>query len=234
MAHLKMVSPTLVVAGAWLAVGLVKLSGLGWGAVMTVVGTLLLGGTALLVGSPLRSGLKSLLARPSSALGAVLSCGYLAFVVTAYVVVHPESWRFDLLQLLNPLALPASALAAVLVVPFYEELFFRAALQQRVGALLQSRLEDRQAALWAIYIVALLFWLFHAPFQPDAWRVAWSRGGIPLSPGPFFLGLVCGFIRWRDGSIWFAIIFHALANLLGPLWAGLLPPSLLGMFYSAM
>jgi membrane protease YdiL (CAAX protease family) len=227
-----MVSPWLVVAGGWLSIGLLKLSPLGWGSIMALVATLLVVGTALLIGSPLLRGLRRLWVAPSAGLGAVLSCGYLTFVVGAYVVVHPESWRFDLPQILNPLALPAASLAAVLVVPFYEEFFFRGALQPRVGTLLQARFDERCAALWSIYIVALLFWVFHAPVHLEAWRVAWARGGIPLSPGPFLLGLVCGFIRWRDASIWFAIIFHALANLLGPLWAGLLPPSILGMFYS--
>lgn len=101
-------------------------------------------------------------------------------------------------------------------IPFCEEAYFRGALQP-------AFVRREGLPPWgAIYLSALVFWLFHAPLAPVEWSHAWAQGGLPLAPGPFFLGLACAWIRARDGHIWGAVALHGLANACGPLWEPLL------------
>ncbi|MEZ4592013.1 MAG: type II CAAX endopeptidase family protein [Chloroflexota bacterium] len=96
-----------------------------------------------------------------------------------------------------PAAMLVSTLAAVLVVPLWEEFFFRGfihnALRNRLG-------------LWAaILLSSLLFGLFHI---------------IPLQAlGAFLLAIPLAWAYEKSGSLWLVIYLHALNNLIAFLLA---------------
>lgn len=112
-----------------------------------------------------------------------------------------------------------TAIFSVLLAPLAEELFFR-------GWLLQKQL-DRELVhnefalarqLKIIYLNALVFWFMHAPVKLTLWEEALSEGMLPMSPGPFFLGLVVATFALKTKHLRAAILFHAIANSHGPLW----------------
>jgi len=112
-----------------------------------------------------------------------------------------------------------SSLASIVLAPIAEEIFFR-------GWLLKHQLHQVsnepsipvfvQAKI--IYVNALIFWLMHAPVNFELWRHSLSEGLIPLSPGPFLLGVVVTALTMKTGHLRAAILFHAIANSHGPLW----------------
>ncbi len=161
-----------------------------------------------------------LLSRRPSAGQVVLGllCGAAAFplangIMALSSALLPESWvrSFDLSGLFQgpPLQRAGIALAASLLAPFCEEVAFRGYLQ---GALLTRR---RPAA--AIALGALLFAVMHL----DPVRFVALVG----------LGALYGWLAWRSGSIWPAVIAHAVNNTLGVTLASLgaasttLPPT---------
>jgi len=84
----------------------------------------------------------------------------------------------------------ASFFALVIVAPLSEEAFFR-------GFVINGYLK-RYGVTKAIVLQALMFAVFHLnPYQ---------------MLGAFGIGLVLGVLRWRTGSLWPCIWFHALAN----------------------
>ncbi len=94
-----------------------------------------------------------------------------------------------------------SAVLVVLVAPVTEEVVFR-------GMLLRG-LSVRLGAGGAVFVSALLFALFHA----NPWQ---------LGPS-FLLGLLYGWWTVRTGSLWPAILGHALNNATGTLMFSILP-----------
>jgi len=94
-----------------------------------------------------------------------------------------------------PLTVLGSLLAAVLVAPICEEVFFRAFLFR--GLL-------RGMPLWpAILLSSLLFALAHADLGSF----------IPL----FIIGIALAYARWRARSLWPSVAIHALNNLVAGL-----------------
>jgi membrane protease YdiL (CAAX protease family) len=83
-----------------------------------------------------------------------------------------------------------SWLLAVAIAPPLEEALFR-------GVLLQG-LRRQWPARWAVVFTALLFTLFHA----NPWQVL----------APLVLGLLYGWLTLRTGTLWPAIMAHALNN----------------------
>lgn len=161
------------------------------------------------------------------------------FVVAAYVtttslafVFFADSSPARFFEIFRNSFLSREALLFGLAIPFFEELFFRGAVQSFLKEQLTFVPEFRRN-FWIVYWQALVFWLFHLPVNTDAWAQALAQGGIPMGPGPFLLGLVCGFIRARDNSIAWAIVFHGLANLSGAFWYEILKvPWLIEIFYT--
>ena len=89
----------------------------------------------------------------------------------------------------HPLPVLASLLAAVLIAPFCEEIFFR-------GYLFAGLLRGMSG--WAAVLVsALIFAIVHD-----------IGSAIPI----FILGLVLAIVRWRTGSIWPTIALHITFN----------------------
>lgn len=164
--------------------------------------------------------------RPQGIFGWKICVGYLSLLVFAHVAFNKLPELFKTLGLLiRPDWLPTLLTLSVLV-PIYEEAFFRGALLTRM----KSRFCNKGML---VYINSLIFWVFHAPFDREVWSSALSQFALPLGPGPFLLGLVCATIAVKDNSIFWAIVFHALANALGPVWANIISnPTIFGLFYS--
>lgn len=94
-----------------------------------------------------------------------------------------------------PLTTYATLLAAVLIAPFCEEIFFR-------GFVFQG-LRRSMPVSWAIVLSALLFAVAHA--DPGSFAVL------------FAIGIALAILRWRTKSIWPGMLLHMLNNGLGAL-----------------
>lgn len=93
----------------------------------------------------------------------------------------------------------------VLGVALPEETFYRGYLQPQLEARLVPRRQFWGVSLgWGVLVASALFALGH--FLGE-----WN----PLRLGPFFPGLVFGWLRNRSGSVTGAVLFHAASNLLG-------------------
>jgi membrane protease YdiL (CAAX protease family) len=132
-----------------------------------------------------------------------LALGGLALVVApvlgfAYLVNRLVPYQHPILDLLktqrDPAALAIVAVAAVVVAPLAEELFFRRVLQ----GWLEKRLPDRDGGQ-AIGLAAAAFALAHAGH---------GLAFMPLFP----LAVVLGHIVRRTGSILATTLLHALFN----------------------
>jgi uncharacterized protein len=89
-----------------------------------------------------------------------------------------------------PLTTYATLLAAVVIAPFCEEVFFR-------GFVFPGLRRDMSVG-WAIIISSLLFAITHA--DPGSFAVL------------FVIGLALAFLRWRTKSIWPGMLLHMLNN----------------------
>jgi membrane protease YdiL (CAAX protease family) len=149
----------------------------------------------------------------------------LAFFITPILMnmaylTHASAESFTLWRLW---LMSSSALFSVLFAPIAEEIFFRGwLLQQQLSRCSGQLVPSASSQLKIIYLNSLAFWLMHAPIDPAAWRHSLSDGFVPLSPGPFLLGLVATAFTLKTGNMRAAILFHAIANSQGPLWWPLL------------
>lgn len=91
--------------------------------------------------------------------------------------------------------------AAVVAAPIFEELFFRAVLQQWLVDRFAPVLGQWPGGMAGIVATSALFALAHAGAWPDP---------IPL----FVLSLAFGFVYWKTRSIWASISMHAGFNLI--------------------
>jgi uncharacterized protein len=89
-----------------------------------------------------------------------------------------------------PLTTYATLLAAVIVAPFCEEVFFR-------GFVLPGLCKGMPVG-WAIFLSSLIFAVAHA-----------DPGSFPVL---FIIGIALGILRWRTHSIWPSIQLHMLNN----------------------
>lgn len=162
---------------------------------------------------------------------------YALIPVLILLVQYPQEWTRARLELAR-WTLSTAGLSAVLVAPLAEEFFFR-------GWLLSIQVEWQKSretlsaqsvinCAWLCYWNALFFWIFHIPIQSgmlEVWKDALSRGLVPLSPGPFLLGLTACALTRISGTPRAALLFHSLANALGPLWWPLLRDQNLRSFF---
>jgi membrane protease YdiL (CAAX protease family) len=180
---------------------------------------------------PLRFGLQA----PTGRVGYRISVGYLLLTVAIFAAMNPGTWQNLFPKIINDAFSSNNFLLAVLAAPLYEEFFFRGCLQPAILQEINSAVPENSSAEksnWSIYLSALIFWIFHIPLAPSIWSQAWAANAIPISPGPFFLGLACAFLANRESSIWYAVLLHIFANLIGPIWGGMLPSSVLPFFYA--
>lgn len=96
-----------------------------------------------------------------------------------------------------------SSICAILIVPFYEELFFR--------SYIQSKLQKKLNSYIAILLSALLFGLIHAPymnlfleFSHQDWHLAYIT---------FFGGAISGILYYNSKSVIPSIVFHVFWNM---------------------
>lgn len=158
--------------------------------------------------------------------GLVLCVGYIAVLLTGHIAFGRWSEFLHSAAVLASRDSIRSLVMIAFVVPIYEEVFFR-------GAILTRMKPNFGNSGMLVYCNALLFWIFHAPLSLTAWSTALQHFALPLGPGPFLLGLVCATITVKDNSIFWAIVFHALANGLGSFWANLITnESIFRLFYS--
>ena len=162
--------------------------------------------------SPLAS-LRSFCLRPASRVG------WLS--VAVFVLASLTAWFFSgtrAYELWTEVTVRDSVLSIVLA-PLCEELFFRGLL---LGALLPlwpwSPRQPRCSVPMAIYATAMLFLVFHLPFDGEIWREHWAQGAIPLHLGAFFLSIWTGVLVVVDRSLWTPVAAHAVANAAVPIW----------------
>jgi uncharacterized protein len=94
-----------------------------------------------------------------------------------------------------PITTYATLLAAVVVAPFCEEVFFR--------SFVFMGLRNGMPLTWAIVFSALIFGVAH--------------GDVASFPVLFFIGLALAVLRWQTDSIWPGMLLHALNNGLSAL-----------------
>lgn len=109
--------------------------------------------------------------------------------------------------------LPGALLLAVFVPSIGEELVFR-------GAMVPGHEEARDP--WpAILLCTLVFMLWHV-FE----AATFMQAAAPVFLRPDFLattvvlGLACGWLRWRTGSLWPAVLLHWLEVAGWQIWFG--------------
>ena len=172
--------------------------------------------------------------RHTSRAGAFICTLYLLLTLSLYAIKSPIPISKAVVIWTSALSENLTTFLTITIVPVGEELFFRQALLSFIFIKMKVRCDTSlKASAWSVYISALIFWIFHIPLQWEQWTTAWHLGGLPLGPGPFFLGIVCGGIALRDKSLFWPIVLHSMANGFGFFWAEILKDSnLLSLFYS--
>jgi membrane protease YdiL (CAAX protease family) len=111
-----------------------------------------------------------------------------------------EQFEFVLSE--GPLAFALLLVAAGIIAPFVEELFFRGFL---FGVL------RRRQPLWAAYLVSsVLFTILH--LEPNRMNVEQMAG---LSVGIFILAIILAWVYQHTGSLFPGMIAHAVNNATG-------------------
>src|SRR5579864_863287 len=107
--------------------------------------------------------------------------------------------QFDFVLTEGPLAFALLLVAAAVVAPFVEELFFRGFL---FGLL------RRRQPLWVAYLLSgVLFTILH--LEPNRMTVPQMAG---LSVGIFILAMILAWLYQHTGSLWPGMIAHAVNN----------------------
>ena len=124
----------------------------------------------------------------------------IAYLAPAFIPQpHPTIERLEAAA--DPAVTAALWLAAAVLAPVAEELFFRGILQTVLAGLLRNR--------WAaIGWTALAFGLVHLN-QPQA------------VPALFVMGVFLGFAYERTGALWAPVVIHVAFNLRTLIWYGL-------------
>lgn len=206
-----------------------------------------LGVAGVLIAVPLAHGgranlgffVPGLLRRPERLLGSYFCLIYAVLPYALLMFFLPNELPQARLELRN-WVLSVPGISAILIAPVAEEFYFRGwllntQLKSAAGAASQQSSKLTFGAMaWICYSNALLFWILHIPVQPgafDVWVEALKNGMVPVSPGPFLLGLVTCALTLMTGTPRSALIFHMLANALGPMWWPLLRDQTLRSFF---
>lgn len=127
----------------------------------------------------------------------VISMQYIAnYLVMAVSAIHP-AWYNTYLELMEGIGFGnvtwVLALYSVLIAPISEELIFRGVTMRYAG--------EAMPFVLANIFQAFLFGLFHANVVQGVYA--------------FVVGLFCGYVCQKGGSIYLSILFHMLFNLWG-------------------
>jgi membrane protease YdiL (CAAX protease family) len=142
----------------------------------------------------------------------------LAFVCLAFSVQAVSKGTLTIKPILESGLSPYEQVMVVLLAPIIEEFYFRIIVQTIWSVMFTKHNVGPWAVFWPIYLTSLVFSIFHVPFDPEVWKSALAVGSIPFHPGPFFLGLWCGVLMFKERSVFWPIAAHSLANLLTPIW----------------
>lgn len=171
--------------------------------------------------------------KPLSGFGWRVTSSYVLLTAILFLLVNSSDWQSKFVKTTKFFQLASEHFYVMLLAPLYEEIFFRGAFLYTLQQCFSILFKNERASFWSVYVSALVFWVFHIPLNGQVWSEALAQGGIPASPGPFLLGIVCGIITIKDKSILFAVLFHVLANSLGIFWEQIIRNEhLLQMFYS--
>jgi membrane protease YdiL (CAAX protease family) len=94
----------------------------------------------------------------------------------------------------------STQLAFIFWIPVIEELVFRGGIG--------SSLQKFAPGIWGMWFSAVIFAWVHT--SPSLSGLLAGHMGLPL--GPFFLGLICEYLRVAGGSLVPAIVFHMVCN----------------------
>jgi membrane protease YdiL (CAAX protease family) len=122
-------------------------------------------------------------------------CGVLAEALADVAALVRQTHAFKPLELLV-VYLPPLVIAACVLAPLGEELFFR--------GFMYASLRGRLPAFWAALVTAGLFGAVHPLFGATAWNL------VPILA---MAGFAMCLLYERTGSLWPAIGFHALMNI---------------------
>ncbi|MCX6117242.1 MAG: CPBP family intramembrane metalloprotease [Proteobacteria bacterium] len=113
------------------------------------------------------------------------------------------------------------SLFSITLIPIFEEIVYR--------GLVFELLANQMKSHWRIYIGAIIFSFVHT--MPTFAHLVRMEIGLPI--GPFLLGLVCGWLVDKSGSLWPAIVFHCAGNCTVLIFSWLSPDWLdkLSVFY---
>ena len=142
-----------------------------------------------------------------------LAAGFALLTIVPFAIGH-HFWQTELFHRAFSPALPAgfamSVANQVLVVALPEELFYRGYLQGRLELLWPPKRRWLGAPVgMAIVVASVVFALAHFVGEYRIDRL-----------GPFFPGLIFGWMRARTGSLVAPVAYHAFCNVLGDvLWA---------------
>lgn len=124
-----------------------------------------------------------------------------------YAVGHHLWWTEVFQRQFHPALpehLPNLVLTHFLGVALPEEVFYRGFVQPRLAERFTKRITVFGASLgWEIPIASAIFALGHFAGEYDPTRL-----------GPFFPGLLFGFLRAKTGTVYGAVTYHALSNIL--------------------
>ncbi|MBT1155530.1 CPBP family intramembrane metalloprotease [Aminobacter anthyllidis] len=96
--------------------------------------------------------------------------------------------------------MPLAEYGWIVVAAAVEELVFR--------GVIQTRLAERWGPALAIGVTSVAFLVIHFP----GWVLLAAMPDATTMASVFLIGLVCGWLRHRTGSLWPAIAAHAANN----------------------
>lgn len=144
---------------------------------------------------------------------AALGAAVYPFLVPGLILVHeaamsrqedPEAMQHtmhlfkELQEASRTPVLAAMGVCVVVLVPLYEELLFRGAVQRGFALVLGGRLAGRGGDVAALVVAAAFFTAVHDPFT-------WVTVGV--------LGLILGWLRLATGGLAAPVAFHMCHNL---------------------
>lgn len=124
-------------------------------------------------------------------MGTVMAISLLLPIPESHVIDMTRQW-VDMLRADSPIVLVWIIFAVAIVPGVCEEMLFRGLVQQ--GFQRRTR-----SLLWSVIISSLLFAGYHFMYYE-----------LPML---FVIGLTCGVLSVRGGSIWYAVIAHMVNNL---------------------
>lgn len=136
--------------------------------------------------------------------------GLCAVAFIPYAIGHHFFWTLFFDRTLAPRW--PEGIATLVLTHFFgvalpEEVFYRGFVQPRLAEAFKRRWRILGAEVgWEVPLTSAIFALGHFAGEYD-----------PLRLGPFFPGLLFGWLRAKTGTVYAAVLFHALSNIFSEL-----------------